>query len=74
VWLVCGQQGAGAAARGERADLDLWMAQQQPEQFATRVSAGTGHRRSHCHVDDYALLCKFNQESKMSAASRTVPP
>ena len=52
---------AGAAVGGQRADLDVGMAQEQAEQLASRVPAGAGYRDPHCHTHDYARSCKTTQ-------------
>ena len=61
VRLVGAQLRAGAARRGERADLDLGMGEQQAQQFAARVPARSRHRDLHRHTYDYARPCKPNQ-------------
>ena len=41
---------AGAAVRGERADLEVGVTGQQPEQFAARVAAGPRDRNPGTHM------------------------
>ena len=45
----CGHGQAGAAVRGQRADLEVGMAGQQPEQFAARIAAGPRYRNPGTH-------------------------
>jgi hypothetical protein len=40
----------GAAVGGERADLEVGMTGQQPEQFAARVAAGPRYRNPGTHM------------------------
>ncbi len=51
VRLEAAEEGAGVGAAGQRADLDLGMGQQQPEDLAPGVPArpGDGDRDSHVH-------------------------
>ena len=53
--LVVAEQRAGVGSRGNGTDLDLWMAEQQTEQLAARVTGGPGDRNPNCHMHDYAI-------------------
>ena len=63
--VVFGERRARAGGRGERADGQPsvgvgGVAEQQPQDLSTRISAGTGHgHRSHAAIlHGYAISCK----------------
>ena len=50
---------AGVRAAGERADLDVGMGEQQPEDLATGIAAGTGDGHGVGHVHNHTDSCMF---------------
>jgi hypothetical protein len=60
--VVRTQRRAGVAACGQRADLDFWVPEQQPEEFSPCVPTRTCDRDPN-HMDDYASVCNFNQST-----------
>ena len=59
--LLLAQLLPGTGSCGDRADLDLRMAEQQTEQFSTRVPSGPSHRSpiGHCiSMQDLEIICK----------------
>ena len=57
-------------AGGQRADLDVGVAEQQPHQLSPGIPAGSGHRDAESHAHDYAAndnLCKRVQRARIGA-------
>ena len=71
VRLEAAEPRAGVGAAGERADLDLGVGEQQPEDLAAGVAAGTGDGDGVRHVHDHTDSCMLSDNP---GASRGWPP
>ena len=64
---------ARVGAGGQRADLDLGVAEQQAQHLAAGVPAGSGDRDCRRHVHDYTLVCIHLQVRSDIGVRRRAP-
>ena len=69
VRLMCAEPVPRVAERGDRADGDVRVAEQQAQQLAARVAAGAGHRNAVRHVLPFPMAVSNYTTDRMNIQS-----